>query len=207
MKHIDFDNLYHLAELAVDDAPLEDLQIEQMKHIAECKDCYDEFCGIVAILEVTNETGMVVVRQILSNRLKTSEESVAQKVVAVISVKAKVIRDHINVVMEQLHSDINGLCFEAPLAMAVRNVESDTASKISRLEDIENEKTFIVFDSELRTLYIQLDIRDLASDTPSAYLMFPNNEKKEVPLIRNGFLLKGRLDSINDIDFEIFITL
>ena len=207
MKHIDFDDLYRLAELTIDDAPLEDFQIEQMEHIAECKECYDEFCSIAAILETTNETGMMAIKQILSNRPNTSEESIVQKVLAVISVKAKMIKEQIDVVMEQLQGSISGLSFEAPLATAVRNAEADSAPKICRLEDIENENTFILFDSKLRSLYIQLDIRNLASDTLCAYLVFSNNEKKEIPLTRDGYLLKGKLDDIIDTDFEIFITL
>lgn len=206
MKHIDFDDLYHLAALVIDDAPLDDFQIERMNHIADCKDCYDEFCSIMAILEVTNETGMIAVRTILRNKLKSSEESAVQKVLAVISVRAKMIKEKINVIMEQLESDISGLCFETPLAMAVRNAEPDAAPKIFKLEDIENEKTFVLFDPGNGSMYIQLDIRDLKSDTISVYLMFSNKEKKEIPLIRDGCLLKGELNNITDSDFEIFIT-
>lgn len=206
MKHIDFDNLYHLATLTIDDAPLDELQIEQMNHIADCKDCYDEFCSIMAILEVTNESGMIAVRKILSDKLDSSEDSVVQKVLAVISVRAKVIKEQISVIMEQLQSDFSGLCFEAPLAMAARNVEPDTPPKISKLEDIENEKTFILFDPALGSMYVQLDIRDLTSDAISVYLNFPNKKKKEIPLTREGYILKGELSNITDTDFEIIIT-
>ena len=189
MKHIDFNNLYHLATLTIDDAPLDELQIEQMNHIADCKDCYDDFCGIMAILEVTNESGMIAVRKILSDKLNSSEDSVVQKVLAVISVRAKVIKEQISVIMEQLQSNINGLCFEAPLAMATRNVEPDTPPKISKLEDIENEKTFILFDPARGSMYVQLDIRDLTSDTISVHLEFPNKKKREIPLTRDGYIL------------------
>ena len=206
MKHIDFNNLYHLATLTIDDAPLDELQIEQMNHIADCKDCYDEFCSIMAILEVTNETGMIAVRKILSDKLNSFEDSVVQKVLAVISVRAKVIKEQISVIMEQLQSNINGLCFEAPLAMATRNVEPDTPPKISKLEDIENEKTFILFDPARGSMYVQLDIRDLTSDTISVHLEFPNKKKREIPLTRDGYILKGELNNITDTDFEIIIT-
>ena len=200
MKHIEFDDLYHLADLTIEDAPLDDYLIEQMHHLAECKACYDEFCSIIAILETTNETGMMVVRQILSNRIKSSEENIVQKVLAVISVKTKRIKEQINVVMEQLQNDVSSLCFEA------RNAESNMTPKISRLEDVENEKTFIVFDSKLRNLYIQIDVRNLTSDKLSAYLAFSDEEKKMIPLSRDGYLLKGKINNITNADFEIFIV-
>lgn len=75
--------------------------------------------------------------------------------------------------------------------MAARNVEPDTPPKISRLEDIENEKTFILFDPALGSMYVQLDIRDLTSDAISVYLNFPNKKKKEIPLTRDGYILRG----------------
>ena len=206
MKHIDFDALYHLAGLVIEDAPLEDNQIEQMYHISECKTCYDEFCSIIAILEATNETGMIAIRHILRDRIKSSEENVGKKILAVISVKAKMIREKISVVMEQLQDDVSSLCFEAPLAMAARSTDSDIVPKVSKLEDIENERTFILFDSESRILYIQLDVRDLESDNFSVYLVMSNGEKRMIPLSRDGNLLKSTIENITDTDFKILIT-
>lgn len=206
MKHIDFDDLYHIAELVIEDSPMTDNQFEQMHHISECQKCYEEFCSIITILEVTNETGMIAVRDILSDRIITTEKSTVQKVLAIISVKEKKIKEKVHIVMEQLQNDVCSLCFEAPLATTLRNVESDTSSRISKLEDIENERTFILFDTETKNLYIQIDLRNLDSDSLSAYLVMSDGSKRIIPLSQDGDLFKSKIEGVTDVDFKLVIT-
>lgn len=206
MIHVDFEELYDLAELMTNDLPLDDNKMELMTHISECKECYEKFCSLVAIIEATNETGLIAMREIIEKNLEPETQSIREHVFAVISVRLKMIKDQIEVVMEQLQSGAESICLEAPFAMAARDVEGDKNTKISKLEDIENEKTFITFDAVSDTIYIQVDISEFENEELRVYLVSDEGEQKEVPVSREGSLVRGKISGIEKSSFEIYIV-
>ena len=64
MKHLTDDEIYRLAELTEECEPYNDVEMEQMEHLKTCTECFDKFCVTLALLEVTNESGYMVLSEI-----------------------------------------------------------------------------------------------------------------------------------------------
>lgn len=199
MIHLTNDELYNLAELTFNDQPYNKAELTQMKHLKTCEECYRKFCAALAMMNVTSEAGYMMLSEIYN-----VEPLPGEKLLAVIRVIKNRINHSVAAVMEQLNEAGSRLHFAAPFMLGARSPGSEPSS-ISRLEEAEAEKTFVLFDAEKNELFIQLDLKPLQTDNVRVYLDFDNSERITVPLERKGNIIKGILRNIPDGDFKIRI--
>lgn len=205
MSHLTDDELYRLAELDNDGIPFDEDDAKHMAHLAECQECYEKFCCFSAVMDVTDGAGYSILADIFSASADTPlNDSIREKVSVVIQVIAKRVQESVSVRMEQVNRQISGWFFEPPLMAASRGGSSANEA-VGRLEDVESDKTFLIFDAEARALMVQIDMSDRLEESLDVYLLSVNGEKRLVELEKKGKYLRGRMDDIEEEEFQIYI--
>ena len=201
MTHLTDEQLYNLADLTVEMQPYSEEELVQMGHLKDCEICYNKFCAARAILEVTSESGYAVLSEIYSEKAE-KECCLNESVLAVLRVVRSNLENQAVTVIEQIKQ--LGTCFQfAPqLAFATRGA-GDKKQSIYKMEDIEDEKTFVVFDTDKNELLIQINTRDLEYEDIKVSLVFEKGQNILVPVIRKGKFVKGSLENIPEMNFEI----
>lgn len=206
MSHIEFDMLYRLAEMVDDDQPFNGEEIKAMEHISNCKECYDKFSSIFSIIEVTSDSGYIALSNIfnIGNDFVEIEKN-SKKVMLVISVMMCKIKNTASVMMKQVKPVRDGFIFEMPLAIAARNIDSARETEIRRLEDIENEKNYVIVDPSANELLVQVDTRALKGKDVDIYIIQESGKKVSIPVERIGLLIRGKLSKIPNEQFYLYI--
>ncbi|MBR5800861.1 MAG: hypothetical protein IKY23_12465 [Lachnospiraceae bacterium] len=205
MRHIGFEMLNCLAEMVDEGQPLNEQDKCAMNHISECKECYDKFCALLLLQDVTNETGYIELAEMFKVRKPAKAiEVVNEKVMAVISVVTKQMKNAIAVLMEQIGDIREGFAFEKALVPITRSV-SEKELVVPKMEEAENEDTFVMFDPYLHELLIQIDMSDSDLREFEIYILLEEREKIKVPMKRLGTLAIGKLEQVPDADFQIYI--
>ena len=52
MMHLNYDEIFQLAEASASQEGFDDFQIEQLEHLKTCKECYETFCLLSALSDV-----------------------------------------------------------------------------------------------------------------------------------------------------------
>ena len=213
MKHGNIDEIVRLAELIEEEMPLDEGAKALLSHIADCRECYEKYLSAAAFASLTDETGYIALSDIygaqLSESLAEAEAetvvSKAKRLAAELLVSVHRAGEAFTAFIKQIERAGELLRFEAPLAVGTRGAAGENASPTVKLEDSENEKTFVAVDPAAHTLLLQLDARDFAGERVTACLLFRNGERREVALERVGFLLKGVVCDVPEEDFELMI--
>lgn len=225
LDHIDFDMLYRLAECVEEEHPFDDAETAAMEHIADCKECYKKFCSLAALMSVTSNSGYMV----LSEKFAESEarreaerkaergggkgiasqmEGRSSRVMAVISIAIQKVKEAVSVRMEQVGQEEGSILFEAPLAIAARDVSGNVLGEeeeaVKKLEDIENERNFVAVDPAEKVLLVQVDARELG-DHIAAYLILENGSRIDIPFVKTGAVLKGKIENIPEGEFKLYL--
>ena len=203
MIHLSDEQLYNLAELTMEMQPYNEEEIEQMGHLKECEDCYNKFCCMLALLEVTEESGFMVLSEIYGEAAKTVS-NMSKNVLAVVKVARDKIDKAKSVIMEQIEGVESIFQFEPSFAFATRGLEGENIT-VSKLEDIEDEKTFLVFDGEKSELYVQFNLKHIELDNLKVFIESKGGERLNIPVEKNGNLVCGIMKNIPEDNFEIYI--
>ena len=127
---------------------------------------------------------------------------------AVISIAIQKVKEAVSVRMEQVGQEEGSILFEAPLAIAARDVSGDALVEeeeaVKKLEDIENERNFVAVDPAEKVLLVQVDARKL-SDHTAAYLILENGSRIDIPFIKTGAVLKGKIENIPEGEFKLYL--
>jgi len=196
MMHLTEDQLYHLAELSAWMEPYGINEEKQMEHLKTCKDCYAEFCIMSALFEATGEGDYI------EDFWATEEDIMMEKrMLAVI----QVFRHNIGkITMTQISQPEAAYQFVQSFAAATRG-GTKRESAILKMEELEDERTFIMFDTKNNELMVQIDITSRESKNLCVKLVFGKQEKIEIPMERKGNILNGMLTDIPEGDFSIQI--
>lgn len=201
MTHLTDEQIYNLAELTEEMLSYSETELEQMEHLKICEICYNKFCAARVISEITSENGYAILSEIYQKKSENIEEYLEKRILAVL----KVIRDNFrNQAIKQIKNENSRFQFGPQLAYGMRGFETEE-QKIHKVEDIEDEKTFIVFDSTKSELFVQINVQELENKDIRVTLEFENNQNIEVPVVRKGIFVKGTIENIPDKDFEIRI--
>lgn len=204
MKHLTEDEIFELAQLTEDGWQYSSLNMQQMEHLRTCKSCYGKFCSALAVMDVTSESGYMVLSDIYSMDTETEKVFQGKRILAIVQIFREKIEDSVSAVMKQVEQAGAAFKFTPVLAAAVRG-GGGTGSEIFKIEDVDDERTFIVFDAAKKELMVQINRSGLESENVKAYLCFHNSGMAEVNLEEKGRYLKGVLRNIPDNDFEIRI--
>lgn len=204
MMHLTGDEIFELAQLTEDGWQYSSLNLQQMEHLRTCRSCYKKFCSALAVMDITSEGGYMVLSEIYS--IDTESEKVFQgrRILAVVQVIREKIEDSVSAVMKQVEQAGSVFNFTPALAAAVRGGRR-IDSAIFKIEDADDDRTFIVFDAGKKELMVQINSTGLETENVKAYICFQNSEMIEVDLEKKGKYLKGVLGNISDNDFQIRI--
>lgn len=205
MKHLNYDELYQLAETSVNQDGFDDIQIEQLEHLKTCKECYGSFCLLSALSDVMSESGRYMFsRKKASSFVYDAAEVLKKMILVKFQVIRNVATNPLGVVLEQIDQATSPLQFGPSLAMATRGSQSST-SKVIRLEEFEDDKTYVTFNPETNELKIQIGVREMNIDDIHVYLLFDDLTKLEMPIAKRGNIVKGSMGNIPPGNFQIVI--
>jgi hypothetical protein len=219
MNHIGYEQLYHLAELTVEDEPFSEDEVEEMRHIGDCKECYSKFCALVSLMDVTSESGYLILRDMYGYKetndsteyAKDTDDSTvytSENVWAIIEVAFQKAKDSAaSMWMKQIGKIRSGLRFENPLAVAVRGDLNAGSTSVQKLEEIENEYTFIAYDPVSHELLIQIDTDELELEPKQLKICIKleSGEIIDLPITKMGTIASGKMEHVPDMPFHIVI--
>lgn len=197
IRHIDEDALYRLAEKSNRFLPFTDEEEAMLDHLEECKECYEVFCACCAVMDAMSEAAAGMIAQTLRER--NAVVSPVSTVLAAIRVVTATVKDAVSVSMEQLDQALSELFFE-PAFAAVRGSTSQL-STFSKLESMENERTYVSYDAEKRHLKVQIDTADLTNENIAVVLLDDQEERHPLPVERKGKTVTAEADNL---PFEAF---
>ena len=205
MIHLSDEQIYRLAEATEKMQVYSEDELIHMDHLETCKECYEKFCVMSALLEVTSEGGYMFMAMERERAKKTIVSvPIMNKVLAVVQVIRNRMETTVSKAMEQIMTADAGYQFVPSLAMATRGLNSGSSS-VLKIEELNDEHTFIVFDETENELTVQLNMSQAEADALRVYLSFDAHETIEVPLTRKGKLVKGSVTNIPPVDFQIHV--
>lgn len=204
MMHLTGDEIFELAQLTEEYQPYSILNLQQMEHLKTCNSCYGKFCAVRAVMDATSESGYMVLSDIYGLNKEDRKIPPRKRALAVVQIIQKKIEKSSSAVIRQIKQDGAAFQFTPALAAAVRG-SGGTGSKIFKAEDVDDERTIIIFDAEKRELMLQLNRVSLKSENIKVYICFCDSEIIEMDLEEKGRYLKGLLWNIPDNDFQIRI--
>lgn len=205
MMHVEFDELLRLAEASTNQEGFDDIQMEHLEHLKRCRDCYESFCLLSALTDMMSESGSYMLNK---NEAAASVNETAKAIRTKVLAKFQVVRNTavnaFGAVLEQIDQAASLLQFGPSLAMATRGVgKADTT--IIRLEEFEDEKTYIVFNPETNEIAVQVNVRGMDIENLHVYIEFADSSKIEMPVTKKGTIVKGTMSNLKKSDFCIVI--
>lgn len=203
MTHLTEDQLYKLAELTIETQSYEAEELAQMEHLKACKSCYEKFCTLLALLDATSESGYTILSEVFSKaNKKVKVNHVSENILAVLKVIRNNIEKTVSCVIEQIGWNESQFQFEPQLAFATRGIDKKN-STLYKVENVDDEKTFVVFDSANNQLMAQINTKSIPNKEIHIYLEFEDGRKMDIPVIRKGNLVKATIDNLPDENFKI----
>jgi len=205
MNHLNDDELLRLAEVTEELLSYDEVELRLMEHLKFCEDCYKKFCTTLALVEVTSESGYMILSDMYGI---TDTENVVQEIndraLAVIGVFRRQMEDGVRIFLEQIQQTGSAFCFAPVLAAGTRGSAEDE-SDICKLEDLDDEKTFLFFDSASNEILLQINTKSLEESEIRAFIVSESGEKTEILLEKKGKLRKGVVKNPPKDDFKIEI--
>lgn len=203
MTHLTDDQLYHLAELSNNAELLNAEEEKQLDHIKSCRECFNKYCVMATLMDATRlSCGLVFAPDALQVREKAIAP--AKRLLASLRITYQHLEDKITLVGEQIQQNLSAFAFEPVLATAVRGGGAAKTMRL-RMEDIDDEGSYFVYDAESHKILLQFSSRNNAPETIKAYLIFNDQSIIDIPLEQNGSYLRGIVSDIPSKNFEVRI--
>lgn len=205
MTHLTEIQIMRLAEATEAQRPYDDVEKEMMLHLRSCVPCYEHFCSLLALLEVTSDSGYAVLSEIYGmDYAKSLAARAGNRILAVVNFVKTKLSQNIDVILEQVDREGDTLKFRPALATIARG-QSDTARKMYKVEDISDEKTFIIMDPDRDELLIQINAKVISEGSIQAYLKLESGEIIGCDLEHKGKIYKGTVKGLPTEKFQIVI--
>lgn len=207
MTHLTEDQIYKLAELTIEAQPYAKEELAQMEHLKECKSCYEKFCTLLALLDATSESGYTILSEVFSKvNKKEKVDHVSENILAVLRVVRNNVEKTVSSVIEQIGWNESQFQFEPQLAFATRGIEKKN-STIYKVENVDDEKTFVLFDYYRNELMIQINTKNLNNKNIKLYIEFEDGSKKTIMNEKKGKIVYGVMRNIPEMNFEIHMEI
>lgn len=225
-EHIEFDELYRLAEIEVQGEVYSEEEKKELQHLIECEECYERYCAAalsLAALDGINAETLALMAE--KGDFEKAERKLAELGIdftaaeqknalsgvpetewvrvdgrnseSVISITFRKVHDAIEAAAQQIKQVGTGFIFRSPVAVGGRGGAA-RGSTLKKLEDVENAYNCIVIDPALKRLTIQLDAAELETQQVKAYVVQKDGTMRNISLESDGDLLTGRIDGIAD---------
>ena len=205
MTHLSDDQLLKLAETAAGDEGFDDIQMDQLEHLKTCAECYETFCLFSTLTDLMGDvSGDFMKEEAEEASLRNPVQVLGKKILATMHLIKNSAADRIGAVMEQIDQAGARLQVGPSLAVATRGGRTGDGSAV-RMEEYEDEKTYIVYKPRTNEVQIQINLRNVKEEVLHVYLIFGDSSRLEVPLAQKGKLLQGSISDIPEGNFMICI--
>lgn len=196
MNHLTDDQLYELATKIATRAAFSEVDVANLQHIGQCDECYKMLCCIIAMQDISLHLDEFIVSPASAQTAISAKENVTAVIRIAIS-KVKTL-------LEQVEANIAGWSFDAPLAIAGARSNRSTHN-VHKLEDIDNSKTFVAFDTDKKVLVIQID-GCTEDNLPVVQLKMPDGSTQDVSLEKKGSVLWAEVHDLPEGEYKIFLN-
>ena len=225
MIHLKDDEIYRLAVIANELGIYSDQELKMMEHLEECEECYDTFNNLLVLMEIMDD-GIIANMDSQENskiysmadglehcrvaegselELEPATAATGEKILALIKVGLQKVQDSVSVWMKQLDQDVAFFIFEPQIKFAARG-GGDSQNTVFKMEEIEDEKSFIIYDPEKRELMLQLHGEVAKLEKLAVRLIFEHHQERELLMEQDGKLYKGILTDLPEENFQIQIV-
>lgn len=205
MSHLSDDEILQLAEIVDDQQIFTDSQVHMMEHLKFCGPCYEKFCGAMALFEVIGDNSIVDLSDIYEMKYaKSLLRQKESKTLAVVNLIRKSIHQKIEMVLEQVSSAEDAYRFQPSPIMATRG-SLGAAGSIYKVEDTDDERSFIAVDPNKKELLLQINTKGLLDSQIKAFLQYESGENIEIHMDSKGNYCKGKISGFPDKDAQLVI--
>lgn len=205
MMHLSDEEIMRLAEATEEQLAYTERELEMMNHLKTCTSCYEKFCSSLALLEVTSDSGYVVLSEIYG--MEYARKLVVQagnKILAVVNLVRNKLIENMDVILEQVERTGDTFRFHPSVAMATRGL-ADSDNNVFKVEDVNDDKTFIMYDPKNNELLVQINTKELESAKIRAFLQLESGETIEINMKVMGKIYKGLVNNLPSEKFQIII--
>ncbi len=201
MTHPGIDEILELASRTSDGLPYSDDERAMMEHLKECEECYDRFYAALALSDAVGNIGLLSA----AKNEATEKAGVGSKILATIGVIVDKVSSGIGTALQQLDEATATFSFMPAMSLATRGT-GDHQNSQSKLEDVNDEKTFISYDPETGRLYVQINLKDLPEKNVTVTVKTSDGRIEEIPMQKTGALLSGSIDNPKDGEFKVVVA-
>lgn len=199
MNHLLKDTIVQLAKCIADDLPFTADERMAMEHIRVCDDCCRSLIAMAALLRSESDAGMA------ETACSLHRVSAPVPVQVAFHCTLQKLGENFAVSLQQTLNAMGSWRFMPPLAAAARSSES--AGQTARLEDIENEKTFVLIDSEQDRVIVQIDTDRLDRPLLEAHLVTMDGRTIPITFTQHQSILHALISPIPDNEFDLIVSL
>lgn len=197
MRHLNDEELFHLAELVTEDSGFTTQDVDNMRHVGECDECFEKLQLYMAVVDASNSIDIISYaggKQLPSNEGKNEK---SDAVIQIVIVDANAIIRQLNVTWSKWE-------FDTPLLYTGTRSVADSKEAQSRIEDIDDSNTFIAYDPSCKKLLIQIDCRNKAV-IPKAFLSFSDGRKLEIEFEKREHILWAEIDNLDNGEYQLIL--
>lgn len=196
MNHLNREDILRLSKKILWEKPFDDKDIDDMYHISECDQCYEDLCCMLKIMDLTNHMD----RYFAKGKIPSEQQADNSIISAVICISISQITSNV-----KQKTSKNTIWFFDP-AMPRLNLRSGktVSDTIVKLEDNDNTHSNIVFDKNKRSLQIRLDGRHETA-IPKAFLRKADGTVKEIDLNNQGLFFYAEIQNMPDGEYELIL--
>ncbi|MCD7784748.1 MAG: hypothetical protein LUH18_04100 [Oscillospiraceae bacterium] len=201
MTHLGDDEILELASKTSDGLPYSDDERAKMEHLKECEECYDQFYAALALSDAVGNIGLLSA----AKNEATEKAGASSKILATIGVIVGKVSSEIGAALQQLDGATAAFTFMPAMSLATRGA-GDHQNSQSKLEDINDEKTFVSFDPKTGRLYVQINLKDLPEKNITVTVKASDGTVTEIPMQKTGAILSGSIDSPKDGELKVVVA-
>jgi len=218
MKHLSGDELYRLSEAIEEMSLLDDEQFLQLEHLKTCRECYDKFCAMMAVMQATSDEGYMILEQSYNNSQQETEEAEAaagagenrsiadagRHILAIVRIVRREVEGTLTAALDEARQLAGGLEFTPAYAGVGRGVAGGRRTAV-RFEDIQDERTFFTYDPQADILTVQIHREPAEGKRLQVFIKYEDGEEIPIPLTRKGDRYTGRIEGMKETAFELYL--
>lgn len=206
MIHVSEDSIMKLAEATEEQLIYTKEQVEMMNHLKTCETCFERFCSALALQEVFSDAGYAYLSDLYNmSYAKSLTNKVVKRTLAVVNLIRNEVHNDLSMILEQVRREGDAFRFSPALAMSTRGVTA-SKSRVYKVEDVNNEKTFIAVDSASNELLVQINTKELDGAKIQVFLETESGERAEIKLEQVGKNYKGIVRDLPEGKLQLIIV-
>ncbi len=191
MKHLNDDQIYILARKVADEADLTPEEAENLRHAADCDECYRLLCCMMAMQDMTDHMD----RYALDSGVPVRET---------LSAVIRLAVNAVNAALDQLDAGSGAWTFRrAPMALSGAR-SAGRGAGLRKLTDSGDKQTYVAYDPGRQLLVIQISCAG-CQDAPRAHIRLPHGETIPVRFQQQDDVFWAEVPGLAEGEYEILL--